>query len=253
MKIRLYPFFLFLPVVFMSACGGGDLDDIFNVSDPKIRFVHAAPAGPNVTLYRNDAAQPDATNVAYKSATAYRDVDTGSAQWRLRHAGNSSALDSISLDIERGDRYTLVALGGTSPELLSIRDPYTVLPVPTFGTTRIRMVNGSSNAQHLDAYLTSSDTDLDDTSPTLRDVDYRTAKPRSGDDSLSLLSKTYRLRLTEAGTRNLVFDADIDLPHEGDWLLVTVPAAEGARSIRVLAVRINRHGDTESTLELNSR
>jgi len=253
MNIRRYAFLL-LPVVLISACGGGDLDDILNVSDPKIRFVHAAPAGPNVTLYRNDTAQSDVTNVGYKSVSGYRDVDTGSAQWRLRHAGNSSELDSINLDARRGDRYTLVALAGTSKtELLSIRDPYTVLPVPTIENVRIRMVNGSSNAQHLDAYLTSSGTDLDDTSPTLRDVDYRTARPRSGEDSLSVLGKKYRLRLTEAGTRNVVFDADLDLPHQGDWLLVTVPASGGTSSIRVLAARINRHDDVESTLELTSR
>lgn len=253
MKIRRYAVLLF-SVLSMTACGGGDLDDVLNIADPKIRFVNAAPTGPNVSFYRNDSAQSDGTDMGYKSASGYRDVDTGSAQWRLRHAGDSSELDSLSLDTRRGDRYTLVSFDGTSgTELLSIRDPYTVLPVPAVESVRIRMVNASSNEQHLDAYLTTSDTDLDRTSPTLRDVDYRTARPRSGDDALSMFGRSYRLRLTEAGTRDVVFDADIDLPSQGEWLLVTVPAASGSSSIRVLAVRINRHDDVESTLEFSSR
>ena len=40
----------------LAACGGSDddsFDDRADVADPKVRFVHAVPGGPNVTLWRN--------------------------------------------------------------------------------------------------------------------------------------------------------------------------------------------------------
>lgn len=36
------------PIALIAACGGGDddLDDRLDIADPKVRFVHAIPAGP---------------------------------------------------------------------------------------------------------------------------------------------------------------------------------------------------------------
>src|SRR6218665_1025415 len=73
------------PLAFLAACGGGDdsLDDRLDIADPKVRLVHAATLSPAVTLYRNDVAQADATNISYTGASKYFDVSTGSAAWRV--------------------------------------------------------------------------------------------------------------------------------------------------------------------------
>lgn len=241
-----------LPLALL-ACGGGDL---FNRSEPEVRFVHAAPTGPVLTLSRNDTAQVGATDVAYKGASNYREVDRGSATWRLRQSSNQAELASISVDTERGSKYAFVALqssssGGT--DLISIRDPYTVSVTPTLDTVRLRFVHGVPSQGDLDVYWTSTNTDLRATSPVQRDLRFRNARPSSGDDSMEYAKNTYRLRLTEAGTRTVVFDADIELPSKGDWIFVAVPGPQGGRTIQVLAARINRNDDVESTLEFNSR
>jgi hypothetical protein len=246
---------LSLPLTLL-ACGGGDFRDAFNQSDPKVRFVHAAPAGPVLTLSRGDIAQAGATDVAYKGASNYRTADRGTAQWRLRQSSNQAELASISVNTERGSRYAFVALqssstGGT--DLISIRDPYTVAPAPTLDAVKIRFVHGAPALGDLDVYWTSTSADLRNTSPVQRDLRYRSARPNSGDDALEYSKNTYRLRLTEAGTRTVVFDADVELPSKGDWILVAVPAPQGGRTTQVLAARINRNDDAESTLEFNSR
>ncbi len=240
----------------LLACGGGDFWDLFNVSEAKVRFVHAAPSGPTLTLSRNDKAQDGATDVAYKGASNYRTVDHGTAQWRLRQTSNQAELASISVNTERGSRYAFIALqsssaGGT--DLISIRDPYTVSPTPTLDVVRIRFVHGVPAQSDLDVYWTSTSADLALASPVQRDLRYRSARPNSGDDSLEYSKNTYRLRLTEAGTRTVVFDADVELPSKGDWIFVAVPGSQGGRTIQVLASRINRNDEVESTLEFNSR
>ena len=43
----------------LVACGGSDdsFDDRADIADPKVRFVHAVPGAPNVTLQRNGVAE----------------------------------------------------------------------------------------------------------------------------------------------------------------------------------------------------
>ena len=258
MKSLKYPLLLASALLLsLSACGGGDLEDALGISDPKVRFIDAVPSAPRLTFYRNDDARNDATNVTYLHASNYAGVDTGSARWRVREAGTATDLDSVSVDPDRGERYTFLALApssGTPPtaSLLSIRDPYGRSPLPMPQMTRLRVVNGSPNVPALDVYLTTTDIDLDRVSPTLRDMGYREARPRSGDDSLTMASDQYRLRLTEHGSRDVRFEADVNLPSQGDYLLVTVPAPEGGSALRVLVVRVNSDDQAESTIELRS-
>jgi hypothetical protein len=46
------------PFAALAACGGGDTEDRLDVADPAVRFVHAAPVVPNLTLFRATVAQP---------------------------------------------------------------------------------------------------------------------------------------------------------------------------------------------------
>ena len=50
----------------LAACGGSDddsFDDRADIADPKLRFVHAVPGGPNVTLQRNGVNESGATDI----------------------------------------------------------------------------------------------------------------------------------------------------------------------------------------------
>jgi hypothetical protein len=241
-------------MLILSACGGGDLRDTLNLSEPQARFVHAAPSGPVLTLSRNDVPFQDAAGVSYRASTRLHKVDRGSAPWRLRQANNQAELARVEVDASRGNHYALVAIDAMSgTDLMVVRDPYNVSPPPVPDVVRLRFVHGAPRVGDLDVYLTSSDADLRFTSPVLRDLNYRNAQPRSGENALEYFSRRYRLRLTEAGSRTVVFDADVDLPSKGDWILVAVPGSSGSRSLNVLVARINRNDDVDPTLELTSR
>lgn len=249
---------LFAPVLLVAACGGGsDLEDRLDVADPKVRFVHAAAGAQNVTLFRNNAAQSDATNVPYKAASGYFDVETGNATWRLATSASATPpntdLSTIGVDARRGNRYNLVAVpSGAGVELLSIRDPYNKSLVSD--RARIRVVNAAPNTTGaVDLYLTPNDNSITSISPTVAGVGLRQAVPGDSQDSQEIQGANYRVRLTTAGTKTVIFNSVLNLDNNTDWMLVTVPdQALVPNSIKVLAVRVNSDNKSQPTLELSS-
>jgi len=105
-----------VPLLGLAACGGSDTQDRLDVADPVVRFVHASPIAPNLTLYEGTTAQSDATNVPYKFASNYFDVDTGAADWSVKTATGAVTLGTVSIDPQRGTRYTIVALPSSSTD-----------------------------------------------------------------------------------------------------------------------------------------
>lgn len=252
MNLRKWLLPLVAPAFMLAACGGGDdsLDDRIDVADPKVRFVHAIPLGPDVTLFRNSVAQSDANAVGYKYASKYFDVETGPAQWTLRTSTGNVDIGSFVLDASRGNKYTVVALpGSTAADLLVIDDPYN--KGVTADNARVRAVNASFNAANVDVYLTAPTADLATAVPNFQSVGYKTPVPASGQDSVDVDGGTYRLRITEAGTKRVVFDADVTLGDNADWLILTVPANPLPDAVKVLVVKAD--DDARTTLEIESR
>jgi Domain of unknown function (DUF4397) len=174
-----------LPLVGLSACGGNDVADRLDVADSVVRFVHASPLAPNLTLYRNDVARTDITNVAYQSASNYLYTDSGAAHWQLKTAQANLLLGTIPIDAKRGNRYSIVAFPPTTSDsgLYEIRDPYN--KSVTSDRAKLRIVNAAFNANNIDLYITPLGTDISVTTvlPILANTSYRTANPGSGNDS----------------------------------------------------------------------
>ncbi|GLS05107.1 lipoprotein [Chitiniphilus shinanonensis] len=240
----------------LTACGGSDdddLDDRLNIADPKLRFVHAVPAGPNVTLYRNGNAEADATDVGYKYASQYYDIGEGNSALELKTADGAISVGSNSFDAQRGHKYTSVALiGDGKADVMLVDDPYN--KGITSDNARVRVVNAAFNAQNVDVYLTDPGVDLATQTARFAAVPYKTAKPDSGSDSEELEGQTYQIRVTEAGTQNVIFNATADLPANADWLLLVVPAdgigALVPNNVKVLVAKSD--DDTKATLELTN-
>jgi Domain of unknown function (DUF4397) len=230
----------------LAACGGSDddsLDDRADVADPKVRFVHAVPGAPNVTLQRNGVAESGVSDVAYKYGSQYYDVATENYTFSLRTASGNSELATSTLRTERGNKYTLVALpsdGGA--ELVTIRDPYN--KGLTSDDARLRVLNAAENAAPFDVYVTDAAIDLATATPRLANLGFKQVLPASGNDSVEIAPATYRLRLTPAGSKTPFFDVTVTAPADGDWLLVALPDdAQTANSIRLLLVRSDDSSD----------
>ena len=233
----------------VAACGGSDdnFDDRADVADPKVRFIHAVPLGVSLTLYRDGVARPEATDTSYKFASRYFDVGTGQATWPVRTG--TTALAEVPFDAQRGNKYSIVALPGTSGvELLLINDPYN--KGITSNDARVRVVNAALNARNIDIYLTAPQADLAITPPTLGAIAYQGVQPPSGNDSAQLEGGTYRLRITPAGSKTVIFDSPVVLAKNADWLLMAIAASATPGDVNVLVVQSDV--DTQAAVELVS-
>jgi Domain of unknown function (DUF4397) len=229
----------------LAACGGGDddsFDDRADVADPKVRFVHAVPAGPNVTLQRNGTNEAQATNMAYKSASQYYDVSTQGYAFSLRTTTGNVELATTNVNASRGNKYTLVALPTlTGAELLTIRDPYNKSVASD--DARLRVLNAAVNAQPFDVYVTAATADLAVATPQLAGIGFKQVQPGDGADSIEVERGVYRIRLTPAGSKTVIFNATVNVPENGDWLLVVLPESATPNSVRVLLVRSDDSDD----------
>ena len=214
-----------VPAVGLTACGGGDTADRLDLANPTVRFVHAAPDAPNLTLYRNAAAQPDETNVAYRFASNYFDIDTSAADWSVKTAAGATTVGTVPIDPVRGTKYTIVALpvSFAANTTYLIADPYNK-PLAS-DSTRLRLMNAAYNYAGLDLYMNAVGTDISapNVNPLIAATAYKTSGPASGNDSVSIPGGTYQLAITAAGSKAVLFKGQLSFGANKDILLLSVP------------------------------
>ncbi len=236
-----------VPVVGLAACGGGDTEDRLDVADPTVRFVHASPLAPNVTLFRNNTAQADATNTAYKFASNYFDVQTETSQWSVKTAQGNASLGDISIDAKRGNKYTIVALPSSNTEnsIYEIRDPYN--KSLTSDKAKVRVMNASFNANNIDLYLNTPGTDISaaGVTPVIAATAYKTSGPATGNDSLDIAGGNYQIAITASGTKTVLFKGTVNIENNKDVLLLTVPGSLLPGAVKTLMKIEGIAGTTE--------
>jgi len=225
-----------IPVLALAACGGSDTEDRLDVADPAVRFVHASPIAPNLTLYRATVAQPDATDVAYKFASNYFDVDMGISDWPVKTATGALTIGTVSIDPVRGTKYTIVALPASSTDSSTylIVDPYNK-PLGS-SSTHLRVMNASFNASNIDLYMTAVGADISGagTNPLIAATAYKTSGPASGSDSVDIPGGTWQVTVTTAGTKTILFKGQVSFDANQDVLLLTVPDTVTPGAIKTL-------------------
>lgn len=225
----------------LAACGGGDSDDRVGLADPKVRFVNVAPLASSVTLYREEVPQSNATAVGYKFASAYFDVSESTSAWSIRStAAPITTLGSVTFGADRGDRNTIVALpAATGLTPLLIKDPYN--KSLTTNDARFRVVNAATNAPAIDVYLTAPTVAITALTPTFANVQFGQALPPSASDSVYYAGGAYRIQVTTAGTKTVLFNAPVTVANNADWLLLAVPTPDtgtpAAGAIKFLLVQ----------------
>ena len=228
--------FACIPVLGLAACGGSDTQDRLDVADPEVRFVHASPIAPALTLYRGAVAQSDATNVSYKFASNYFDVDLGVSDWSVKTATGAVNLGTVSIDPARGTKYTIVALPSSSTDNSTylIVDPYNK-PLGS-NSTHLRVMNASFNAANIDLYMTAVGADISGAgaNPTIAATAYKTSGPASGNDSVDIPGGTYQVTITTAGTKTILFKGQVAFGDNKDVLLLTVPDTVVPSAIKML-------------------
>ena len=187
-----------LATLAVSAC-----DDDSDVTAPatiaQLRVVHASPDAPNVdVLVDNTAAL---TNVAYKAASTYLEVPSGSRNLKVRATGTTTVVIDQTATLDQGSAYTVIATGRVaSIAPLVLTDDQTN---PAAGNVRVRLVHASPTAGNVDIYVTGPTADITTATPTLANVGFRVAS-----NYLEVPAGTYRVRVTPAGTKTVAIDVN---------------------------------------------
>ena len=223
-----------VPLAALTACGGGDTEDRLDVADPDVRFVHAAPAAPAVTLYRGTVAQPDATNVTYPFASDYFDVDSSDADWSVKTTVGGLDVGTVRIDPNRGTKYTVVALqtSATAAGTYLIADPYNK-PLGS-DSTRLRVMNASYNTASVDVYMNAPGTDIATVTPLISATPFGASGPVTGSDSVDIPGGDYQVTITSAGTKTVVFKGQLSFAKNEDVLILTVPDAAATSGVGAL-------------------
>jgi hypothetical protein len=215
-----------VPVALIAACGGGDTEDRLDVADPAVRFVHASALAPNLTLNRANVPLAQATNVPYKFASDYVDIDTAAADWQVKTADAAAlTIGTVTINPQRGTKYTVVAVPAvtTGSSTYLIVDPYNK-PLGS-ESTRLRLMNATPAA--VDLYMNAPGTDITPATvtPFVAGTAARTSGPASGSDSLDIRDGTYQATVTTAGTKTVLFRGTVAFDANKDLLLIAVPDA----------------------------
>ncbi|MEP7101714.1 MAG: DUF4397 domain-containing protein [Burkholderiales bacterium] len=236
-----------VPLAVLAGCGGGDTEDRLDVADPAVRFVDVLQATGPVTLYRGSVAQPDATNADFGFGSNYFDVDVSTADWSVRTSAGAAPLGTVTIDPQRGTKYTVVALGtsATTTGAYLITDPYN--KALTSDSTHLRLMNASYNVGTVDLYMNAPGTDITaaNVNPLLAATAANTSGPAPGQDSVDIPGGSYQLTVTAAGTKTILFRGQVSFASNQDLLLFTVPGATSPTAIRVLLKSAGTQGTTE--------
>ena len=181
----------------LAAC---DDDDVTGpVTTAQLRVVHASPDAPNVDVLLDNA--PVLTNVAYKAASSYLEVPSGSRNLKVRATGTSTVVIDQNGTLGQGGFYTVLATGRVaSIAPLVLTDDQTS---PASGNIRLRLVHASPTAGNVDIYVTAPSADIATATPTLANVPFRAA---SG--YLEVPAGTYRVRIAPVGTKTVAIDVN---------------------------------------------
>jgi hypothetical protein len=178
----------------LSACGGGE-----DRTRARLRFVNAsADALLDLTIDggRRFSAVP------YGVDSGRTEVDPSRTDSIITRPGSAASLLSLNLAVDENRFYTLLAWGAVGALQTVLVDENAGQPAENFAD--LRWLNAVPDGDALDVYLTGADDSLAAAVPVLAGI---TSGALGG--AVNVLSGTWRLRLTAAGSKT---DVRLDQP-----------------------------------------
>ena len=216
--------------ILLAACsssGGGG-------SGTNIRVVNVVPDAAAINVTVGDTAL--VTNLAFQGLTLYTSVDSGNQEFKVSaNGGQSNAIDT-TLNLNSSANYTYVVFNPvTITTALLIVD--SGIAQPASGTFAFRVINCASGIGAVDVYLTPPGTDINSTSPTTANVTLGSVgailTPNAG---------TLELRITSAGTKDVIFDTPAQNFVSQSEYQIVVYTVGSARLVQVAFLNIDDTG-----------
>ncbi len=188
-----------------------------------ITVVHGAPSAPTVDVYvsgPNDefsSLSPTLTGVPFKANSGELELPAGDYRVRVTPTGSTDIVyDSGTIALASGVEYIAIASdavsdAGVSPIGLTLLTDSEATPFVNANDsrTRLRVVHASADAPNVDVSVNSG--------VVLPNVPFGV-----GSDYLTVLSDTYNIDVSAAGTSTSVINADLTLDARTDYTVAAV-------------------------------
>jgi len=175
----------------LAGCGKGSNDSA------NVRVVNLISGASNVTV--TVGGTPILTGGNFEAIGPYTGTGTGNQEFKVTVPGSTGALLDTVYGIGNTD-YTYVTSGtpGAAAAVL-VADPY---GSPGGNTFAVRVLDMSANAPTIDLYLTAPGADLASATPVISAAVYLTVS-----SFVNTPSGTVEMRITTAGTKDVIYDA----------------------------------------------
>lgn len=220
--------------LFLAGCLSDDDDDEVVQPEPEfanVRVIHAASDAPLVNITANDAILNNLESIDYQVASGRFEVETGTYDIGVTAIlpGDDAEVLQADVTLEADTNYDVFAVGSVADDSLMLL-PVTSTETPvTAGNAQVQIVHAASAAPTVDIYVTAPDAALADEQPLV------TAEFTDATDLVQVPAGEYRIRITPAGSMDVVFDSG------------TVALADGA-DLLVAATNNTGSGDSPVTL-----
>jgi hypothetical protein len=198
---------LLLALPILAGCTS---DSDIRIFDPtrevRLRVMNATPDGPPVDVLFAGIRVVQA--LPYAGASTYLYLAAGAREFQAVPASGGAPVVDFTPDLVAGNYYTVVLAGlSGSVEPLVLTDERTPAPPGSF---KLRAVHLAAGGPPMDVYFTSPTDDIATATPTFAGIAFE------GTGGYATLPITPgRLRVTEAGTKNVLVDSNNLTPRDG--------------------------------------
>ena len=179
---------------------GCEIDTInsFPTKAAHVRVVNAIPNAPSLDV-KVDGATSWPT-LPFEGMTGYSDFSNETHTFSVTVTGAISTLTQANFNLAGEASYTLIVFGPVEAPALVLLSDDTISP--SSGRFLLRVANAAAGAATFDVYVTAPGAALDTLAPNLSSISYG-----GSTGFLQLSSGTLQLRLTQTGTKAVIYDS----------------------------------------------
>lgn len=235
--------FLLTPL-FLIGCSSDDSQQTLEQQlseSSKVRIIHASPDAPTINVLIDGTVVESLVGVNYQTASGLLRV-ASEVSYEFVVQGNTPAgsIEVLSLDLEAQESvlYDVIAIGSVFDDTL---EALVLSDIPSeigAGNARAKVIHAVEDAPMVDVYITPLDADLEAAQANT------TLSYKENSGSVEVAGGEYQIRITLAGTLDVVFDSGAVNLAAGDDLLVLATQNINAGDSPIALIVANGSGST---------
>jgi hypothetical protein len=174
------------------------------IKEPRtsVRAVHLSADAPAVDVLLNDKRV--VRKLAFRSDSSFVHAAAGKLNIKVNVADTSTSAITADVDLPANKAVSVIALNK-----LAAIEPAVIVDdgkQPAAGASKLRVLHAAAGVPGVDVYLTAPDDALP-ADAAIKGLDFKKSAPASGEAALAVPAGDYRVRLTLAGKKNVVYDS----------------------------------------------